>query len=225
METLSLVIDAILILILVATILDGRRKGFFKTVLSLVATAVSVLVAYEYSSVLAEWANEVFIQKVAVNTLADSISSHLNSGTQAVIEAIPDFAVKAAEASGVSISSLISHVGSSVDSVEAAGQIYSGIYSIVIFPVLSVLAFIVLFAITNAVLSLGIKLINNIFRLPVLKSLNKTLGGVLGAVKGIVIIGILGVVLVMVSPILPEEFSVATDSSIIPNIFADLFIK
>lgn len=225
METLSLIVDALFILILVATILDGRRKGFFKTVLSLVATAISILVAYEYSAVLAEWANEAFVRKAAVSTFSEVISVHLNNGTQAVIDAIPDFISGAAETGGVSISGVISDIGSSVDTVQAAEQIYGGIYSIIVFPILSVIAFIVLFAITNALLSLGIKLLNNIFKLPVLKSLNKLLGGIIGAVKGVAVIAILGTVLVVVSPILPEEFRLAVDASIIPNIFADLIIK
>ena len=225
MITLSLIIDVIFILVFAAVILDGRRKGFFKTILSLVATAISVLVAYEYSASVAEWANEAFIQNVAVSTLTKSISSHFSSGTQAMIEAIPDYIVKAAEASGVAVSSVISDISSSFDAVQAAEQIYGGIYGIIVFPILSVIAFIVIYAISNAILSFGIKFFNNIFKLPVLKSLNKFFGGVLGAVKGVVVIAVLGVALVTVSPILPEEFASAIDSSIIPNIFSEMILK
>lgn len=225
MTTLSFVIDAIFILILVAVILDGRKKGFFKTVLSLAATAISAMIAYEYSPSLAEWANEAFIQKAAVNTLAEVISAHLSNGTQAVIDAIPDYIAKAAEAGGIAVSGIISDIGASFDANHAAEQIYGGIYGIIVFPILSVIAFIVIYAIAHAILSFGIGFINNIFRLPVLKSLNKSLGGVIGAVKGVVVLAVLGVVIVVVSPILPEEFATAISSSIIPNIFADIILK
>lgn len=225
MDMLSFVVDAILILILVATIIDGRRKGFFKTVLSLVVIAVSVLIAHEYSAPLAQWANEAFVQKAAVNTFAEVISAHLGAGTQAIIDAIPDYITKAAEAGGVAVSGIVSDIGSSVDAIKAAEQIYGGIYGIIVFPVLSVVAFLIIFAISKAVLSFGVSFVNNIFRLPVLKGLNKMLGGVVGAVKGIVVVAVLGVALVIVSPILPEEFSAAVNSSTIPNIFADLILK
>ncbi|MBQ8764108.1 MAG: CvpA family protein [Clostridia bacterium] len=225
MEILPLVIDAILILIFVATILDGRRKGFFKTVLSLVATAVSILIAYEYSAPLAEWANEAFIQKAAVNTFAEAISVHLSSGTQAIIDAIPDYIAKAAEAGGVTVSAVVADISSSVDAVKAAEQIYGGIYGILVFPILSVIAFIIIYAISNAVLSFGISFVNNIFKLPVLKSLNKFFGGVIGAVKGIVVIAILSVVLVVVSPIFPDVLGQAVNSSNIPQFFADIILK
>ncbi len=222
---LSLVIDAILILILIATIFDGRRKGFFKMIFSLVATAVSVLISYEYSAPLAEWANKNFIQKASVNALSQAISSHLSNGTQAVIDAIPDYITKASEAGGVTVSSVVSDIGSSFDAVQAAEQIYSGVYSIIVFPILMVVAFIVIYAISNAVLSFGIKFLNNIFKLPVLKGLNKLFGGVLGAVKGVVIVAILGIALVIFSPILPEEIGEAVNSSIIPNLIEEISIK
>lgn len=225
MEILSLVVDGILILIFVSLILDGRRKGFFKTVLSLVATAISVLIAYEYSAPFAEWANEAFVQKAAVNTFAEAISVHLSSGTQAIIDAIPDYIVKAAEAGGVTVSAAVSDISSSVDAVQAAEQIYGGIYGILVFPILSVIAFIILYAIGNAVLSFGISFVNNIFRLPVLKGLNKLLGGVIGAVKGAVVLVILSTVLVVVSPILPEELSSAVNEAAIPEILSSFILK
>lgn len=225
MDILSLVVDGILILIFVSLILDGRRKGFFKTVLSLVATAISVLIAYEYFAPLAEWANEAFIQKAAVNTFADVISAHLSSGTQAVIDAIPDYITKAAQAGGVTVSAIVSDIGSSVDASQAAELIYGGIYSILVFPILSVIAFIVIYAISNAVLSFGIRIVNNIFRLSVLKGLNRFLGGIVGALKGVVIVAILSIVLVVIAPILPEEFGEAINSSIIPNFIEEISLK
>ena len=226
MDMLSFVIDAILILILVATIIDGRRKGFFKMMFSLVATAVSLIIAYEYSAPLVEWANEVFVQKAVVNILAESISSHLSNGTQAVLDAIPDYITEAAQVTGTSVSGVISDIGSSFDAVQAAEKIYGGIYSIIVFPILFIIAFIVVYAVSNAILSFAIKFLNNIFRLPVLKGLNKLLGGALGAVKGFVVVAILSMALVAFSPIISsEEIGEAINSSIIPNFIEEISIK
>ena len=225
MEILPFVIDGILILILVATFFDGRRKGFFKMLFSLIATAVAVIIAYEYSAPLVGWVNETFVQKAAVNILAESISSHLSNGTQAVLDAIPDYITEAAQVTGTSVSAVISDIGSSFDAVQAAEMIYTGVYSIIVYPILYVISFIALYAISNAVLSFGIKFFNNIFKLPVLKTLNKTFGGVVGALKGIVIVVILSIVLVVVAPILPEEFGGAINSSIIPNMVEEISLK
>ncbi len=226
MDILPLVVDGILILIAVSSIFDGRRKGFVKTFLSLIATAVSILIAYEYSAPLAEWANEAFIHNAAVNTLSEALTAQLSNGTQALIDSIPDFIVEAAETGGITVSSVVSNIGSSIDATQAAEQIYGGIYGIIVHPVLSVIAFLVLYAISNAVLSIGISVVNGIFRLPVLKSLNRFLGGIVGAIKGIVVVGILSVVLVTVSGIIsPETLGEAVEAATIPNIFADLMLK
>lgn len=226
MDILPLVIDGILILIAVSSVFDGRRKGFVKTFLSLVATAVSILIAHEYSAPLAEWANEAFVHNAAVNTFSEAITAQLGNGTQALIEAIPDFIVEAAEAGGINVSSIVSNIGSSIDATQAAEQIYGGIYDIIVHPVLSVIAFLVLYAISNAVLSIGISFINGIFRLPVLKSLNRFLGGIIGAVKGIIVVAILSVVLVTVSGIIsPEPLGAAVEAATLPNMFADLILR
>lgn len=226
MDILPLVVDGILILIAVSSVFDGRRKGFVKTFLSLIATAVSILIAYEYSAPLAEWANEAFIHNAAVNTISEAMTAQLSNGTQALIDSIPDFIVEAAEAGGITVSSVVSNIGSSIDATQAAEQIYGGIYGIIVHPVLSVIAFLVLYAISNAVLSLGISVINGVFKLPVLKSLNRFFGGIVGAVKGIIVVAVLSVVLVTVSGIIsPETLGAAVEAATIPNMFANLMLK
>ena len=89
MENLSLILDGILILILVASIFDGRRKGFVKTVLSLAVTVISVIIAKEFAEPLADWINTNFIHDMGVNWLTNIISENISSGTQAVVDAIP----------------------------------------------------------------------------------------------------------------------------------------
>lgn len=225
MDILPLIIDAILILIFISCVLDGRRKGFVKMILSVAAILVSILIANEYSSPVAEWANEAFVHEATVNTIAELISSHLNSGTQAVINAIPKYIIDAAETGGVAVSSVISDIGSSVDAVQAAEQIYSGIYNVIIETLLSAAAFLVVYAVCNFVLSFGVSIINRFFKLPVLKGINKLLGGVLGAAKGIIVITVVSLLLVVAGNIFSGMLGAAVNESNIPQIVADIIIK
>ncbi|MBQ2847750.1 MAG: CvpA family protein [Clostridia bacterium] len=225
MNNISLMIDVILVLILVSCVFDGRRKGFVKMVLSIAATIVSILIAYEYSVPVAEWANEAFVHEATVNTIAEMITSHLNGGTQAVINAIPEYIIDAAETGGVSVSSVISDIGSSVDAVQAAEQIYSGIYNVIIETLLSAAAFFVVYAVCNFILSFGVSAINRFFRLPVLKGLNKLLGGVLGGVKGVIVITVVSLTLVVAGDLFPDAVGVVVKESNIPQIVADIIIK
>lgn len=225
MNVLSLAIDLILVLIFASCIFDGRKKGFIKMVLSILATIVSVIIAYEYSAPFAQWANEVFVQNAATGAIADMISSHLSNGTQAIIDAIPAYIIEAAEAGGIAVSSVVSNIGSAVDAQQAAEQIYGGIYSVIISPALKVIAFLIIYAIANFVLSFGISIINKFFKLPILKGLNKLLGGALGAVKGIIVVGIVGVVLVAAGGFFPETLGPAVNEANIPQLAAEIFLS
>lgn len=225
MNFLSVIIDLILVLIFVSFVLNGRRRGFVNAILTLVATVISIFAAYEFSSPVAQWADETFIKNAVVNSIADIISANIGSGTQAVVDAIPSYIAEAAKAGGVSLSETVSNLGASVDGVQVAEQIYGAAHNAVVMPVLTVIAFLVVYAVINFVLSFAVRAISKVFKLPILKGLNKLFGGVLGAFKGAVAVVILCTVLVAVKFILPEDFALAVDESVIANFAADIILK
>ena len=226
MNHISLIIDLIMVLIFVVFIINGRKKGFINTVLSLAASVIAILIAYEYAMPVAQWADGAFIKSAAVNTFSEAISAHISSGTQAVIDAVPSYITEAVAASGASVQDIISGIGSSINAEQAAEQIYGAIYNIVILPVLTVVAFLVIYAIISFILSFAVKAIDKVFKLPGLKGLNKILGGLLGAVKGAVAVAILCVVLITFKVFLQPEFlATAIDEAMIPNLIADIILK
>lgn len=225
-DVLSIIIDLLLILIFAAFIIYGRKKGFVNTVLTLAASAAGIFIAYKFAMPLAQWADEAFIKNAAVSSIAEALSSHLASGTQAVIDSIPSYIAEAAEAGGVSVREIVSGIGSSVDAGQAAEQIYGAIYNVIILPVLTVVAFLIIYAIISFILSFIVKAANKVFKLPGLKGFNKFLGGLLGAVKGAAAIAILCVVLDTFKVFLqPEALAAAIDEAIIPNIIAGIILK
>ena len=77
MDYLALVFDAVLVLVFVSAVLEGRRRGFAVTALSFIASVISIIAAKEYSEPLAQWANNSFVHESIVNKLTDIISSNL----------------------------------------------------------------------------------------------------------------------------------------------------
>ncbi|MBE6772195.1 MAG: CvpA family protein [Ruminococcaceae bacterium] len=222
MDLLPLIIDLILILIFVSCIIDGRKKGFVKTVLSLAATVIGMLIAYEYAGPVAQWANEAFVKNAAVGSIAGIISAQIGNGTQAIIDAIPSYISEAVQSGGLNISSVVSDIGSSVDAAQAAEQIYGAIYNVIILPALTVIAFLIIYAIISFILSFVISIINRFFKLPILKGLNKLLGGAIGAVKGVAVTVLLSIVLVVVSGFFPDVLGEAVKEANIPQLAADI---
>ncbi|MBQ7122147.1 MAG: CvpA family protein [Clostridia bacterium] len=223
MNYISLIIDLIMVLIFAVFIINGRKRGFINTALSLAASAIAIFVAYKYAMPVAQWADGAFIKSAAVNTFSEAISAHLSSGTQAVIDAVPSYITEAAAAGGVSLQELISGIGSTINAEQAAEQIYGAIYSIIILPVLTVVAFLAIYAIISFILSFAVKAIDKVFKLPGLKGLNKTLGGLLGAVKGVAAVAILCAVLVTFRVFIQPEFlATAIDEAMIPGLIAEI---
>lgn len=223
MNYISLIIDLILVLIFAVFIINGRKRGFINTALSLAASAIAIFVAYKYAMPVAQWADGAFIKSAAVNTFSEAISAHLSSGAQAVIDSVPSYITEAAAAGGVSLQELISGIGSSINAEQAAEQIYGAIYSIIILPVLTVVAFLAIYAIISFILSFAVKAIDKVFKLPGLKGLNKTLGGLLGAVKGVAAVAILCAVLVTFRVFIQPEFlATAIDEAMIPGLIAEI---
>lgn len=205
MEFLPLILDGILILILVASIFDGRRKGFVKTVLSLAVTIISVIIAKEFAPQLADWVNTNFIHDTGVQWLANLISDNMTSGTQAVVDAIPQTVAEAVTAfANTKVETLVSGVTDSAQITAVAEKIYNAAELAFINAFITVVSFLGIFIASKTVLSVGASLVNGIFRLPVLKGINKFFGGLAGALKGAIAVVIICMVLEMCTGIFAD---------------------
>ncbi len=197
MEFLSVVIDIALIAILISCIFDGRRKGFVKMVLSVIATVISIFIGKEFSTPVAMWIKDTFVHDRITASIESAIASSVANGTQAIADAVPAYITGACKAVGVSADRLFADIGSSANAAEIAESISVAAENAFINGALMVVSFCVIYAISNFVLSFAVSAVNRIFKFPILRTLNKTLGAALGGVKGIVIVfvvsGIIGV--------------------------------
>lgn len=222
MEFLPLIIDLAFVALLVVNVLDGRKKGFVKMILSFAAAVLSWLIAAEFSQPLAEWANEAFVHGWISGSIENAIADSLGNGTNALIEAIPDYIANAAETAGISVQSLAQQLGSSVDSAQAAEKIYTAVESAFVVPAIRIVAFFIVFAVAQRILAILIGIVNKFFKLPIIKSFNKLLGGAAGALKGIIVIAVLSLVLSFVIMLAPEmDFFLAAEQSTVYQIMTD----
>ncbi len=216
MELLPIIIDIVLIAILISCIFDGRRKGFVKMVLSIIATIVSIFIGKEFSTPVAMWIKDAFVHDRITASIEKAIASSVANGTQAIADAVPSYITGACEAVGVSADRLFANIGSFANAAEIAESISVAAESAFINGALMVVSFCVIYAISSFVLSFAVSAINRIFKLPILRTLNKTLGAALGGVKGVVIVfvvsGIIGVAAMFMSN---PEFIHAVEQTVI----------
>lgn len=205
MGILSIVIDIALVAVFVGAIIKGRKNGFVKMILSIIAAIVAILIAKEYCEPVSLWIEENLIRNAAMNSIANVLSFKIGGTIQDAIGAMPAYILNAAEYAGVEIESFVSGVITTETVGTATNAIYSAVKDFAIIPAAKIVAFFVIYAIANAVLSIGISFINKIFKLPILKSLNRTFGAVVGGVKGFFEVYIISAAVGFLSMLIPDH--------------------
>lgn len=223
MNPFSIAIDIVFVAIFVISIILGRRKGFVRMVLSLAALAVSWVVADKFSPAVSQWLNDNFIRENVIALLTEKLTAVFENGSREILEAVPDYIIKAAELAGVSLENLLSSAG---EPSVIAENIFSACEATVVLPLLEFLMFIAIFIVVNIVFKVIVYVADKIFELPSLEKLNKTLGAIMGAIKGICYVGILGIVMNAAGYIVTDsKFTDAINGSYIQKLISLLIEK
>lgn len=227
---MSIIIDFILIIIGASAVITGYKAGLVKTVLSFARTIVAFVVAYAFTPYLAP----VFYDNYILGKIADGIektiaSLSLNNGEYdfgRLLEDGPKALSQILEKYGIEFESLNDFVSGMSETGEGAVRKISEFISAPTATVISnALAFIIIFAVAFVVLLIVSRLIEAIFRAPILKTADKLGGLVLGAVNGVFVLWILSLVLsfavTALGSVAPEWFG----ASVVENSFVFRFFS
>ncbi len=203
MGILPFIIDFLLVSVFLGGIIKGRSNGFVKTVLSIVAAVVGILIAKEYCEPVALWIEEHFIRNAATNSITEVLSNHIGGTVQDVINSLPAYIKNAAEFAGVEIESFVSGAITTETVGSVSQSIYSSLSEIAIIPAAKVVAFVIIYAVVSVLLSIVISLVNNVFKLPILNGLNRTLGMIIGGIKGVFEMYVISALIGFLSMLIP----------------------
>ncbi len=196
---MGIVIDILLIVIAVAAVIAGYKNGFVKTVLAFARSIVAAIVAYAFTPYL----SSVIYNGFMLGKIADGIEKTVGSLAKTsdgynfakLIEESPKVLTQMLEKYGITVESLGTHVDGMSETGESAVRSVAEFISAPIANTISnVLAFIVIFAVAFVVLLIVSKLIELVFKAPVLKTADHIGGIVLGAVNALVILWVISIV-------------------------------
>lgn len=201
-------VDIALLFIAVITIADGRRKGFVKTVLGFIAFFASVFIARSLFEQVGEWIYDAFLRRMATDFIAGRVAAcsvALTGDTAASFAAeLPRWITETAQGLGVSLEGLLSSAAASApDEHELAGLLMDKILGGAVLSIAQITAFLSLFTASSIVLDVVIGAVNKVFKLPVLKQINRSLGAVVGAVKAVAAVLLISTVLCLSQSLLP----------------------
>lgn len=229
---MSIIIDILLVVIAVSTVVTGYKNGLVKSVLSFVRSVVAALVAYAFTPYLAPMFYDSFILKKIADGIEKTVASLAKTSEGydfvGLIEEAPKVLSQMLEKYGVSIESLNEHVSGMTETGDVAVRSISEFISAPVATVISnSLAFIIIFAAAFLVLLVVSKLIELIFKAPLLKTADKLGGLVLGAVNAAVVLWVLSIVIsyavTALGAVAPEWFGAnVVEDSIILQFFSKI---
>lgn len=195
-----MILDIIVIGLVLLFVVIGVLKGAARMIVGLLMSFLAFLAA----SWLGKWIAGVIYQNhfaPAVNKAVADASGSAGS----VIKDLPWWATRSLDISGKEITDSSTGIAGTVNAV--IEPIVSG--------VISILLTLVLFLVINFILhKLVMKPILAIFKLPVINTVNKILGGVIGAAEGILFVCMLAYILKLVLPYIDTDIGFLNESTI-----------
>lgn len=193
--------DIILIILVLAYFIEGRRKGFTRSVVGLAGGILSILLASFLSNYTSEWIFDTFMRQNITNevsgVLQDTIGQDINTRSQAILAIFPPFVSNIFSYYGVTTQSI--SAGIFTASQNATLQIVNIIAPIIIdlmrkvsFVIISFLLLFIVRTITRPIIRL--------VRIPVIRQIDGILGGILGLAKCALIVFIFSFIIYFITP-------------------------
>lgn len=208
---MAYILDVAVILLFVLAILIGIKRGFIKTVIRLVGCLLALVIAYSLSGVIAGGAYDTFLAPTVKEQIVAHVPSadteSLKDGLDAVMEQLPGFVRNAVDNNVGSTDQIVDYLEGSLNgNMESlAATVSDKVVRPVAVAMLQMICFFVLFIVLMIVVIILSCVINKVFKLPLLKQANGVLGGILGAVEGVLWVFVAVTVIQLVASSSPAD--------------------
>lgn len=192
---MAYIVDIAIVVLFAVVVVAAYKKGFLSTVIDTLAIGVAAVVSYMFFETVAEGAYNLLVRDLVetrFTRVLDDISSSLSIAEKvtAMIEGLPQGAVKLAEAMGVNFNALTLSMsaGSNLSDDALIDLAVEKIGHPIMINITEVITFVAMFI----VITFAMKFLAGIFKkandIPLLGKLNAGLGGVIGIVKAVAVV-------------------------------------
>ncbi|MCH5191394.1 MAG: CvpA family protein [Oscillospiraceae bacterium] len=198
---MSLILDIILVAVFAAFVFAAVKKGFIRTLLELVAVVAALVLAYQFSPVMSQAVFDGMLEKNITSSIETQIGDNFDATTAAkkaetALDAIPDFAVSLAETAGVNIDNIKNNISAEKLSAEnVAKELVEKIAEPIVTGALTIIFFVLLSCVLIIILRIAAAKIAKLFKVPLVGTVDKLLGAVLGICRGLVVLVLICTVL------------------------------
>ena len=179
MMSTALILDITVVVILIVSFCIGWRRGLISSLLQLLGFAISLIAAWIFSRSITTYVYERFVR----DKIVDNVSNKLSSSVDGVVEATKGIFGKLADVGAA----FFDYSTISEDKASELGEkIVDQTIASPVQAVLRAIIFIILFAIFMLIIKLLSRLFKGVNKLPVLGTVNKMGGGLIGIVEGLI---------------------------------------
>lgn len=219
------IIDIVILLIVGISVAYGLYKGFLHSLLNLACGLLSIILAFTFSPKLAEALSN---NPGLSSTLAGYMDSSLQVGADLKnlqVAGLEDNTVRLIMDEHVNLpvsieNALEDNLISKTLESKGAHTVNDYVSSTVVGIAISILCFILCYIGAHLILSLIVSIVSHVFKLPLLKQMDWLAGGVLGLLRGALLLYVLFLALPLVSTIISiEPVQALIDESTLAPIF------
>lgn len=192
---MAYIFDVIIVALFVFLVVTAYKKGFISTVIDTFALAISAVLSYKFFEPVAESAYNLFVRNLVetrFTRVLDGVSSSMSVADKvsAMIDGLPNGAVKLAEVLGVDFSALQKSFSASgnLSNDELVNLAVDKIGHTIMINITEVVTFVLLFIGFALVLKFLAGFFKKINKIPLVGTLNAVLGGVIGVAKAFAIV-------------------------------------
>ena len=214
---MGIIIDIVLVAVLVLSVWSGYRRGLVRSVMGMLSFLTAALCGYSFYKPLSDFYNEKFMLSTISDKIYNSIRSIIVPGIESLdlyglINEKPPVFFDIIDRFRGDMSSVEAMYYTQADRAEP--DIIRNISSFVAQPTASglsnILAFLTIFVAALIIMCILTALVDTIFKLPVLNTLNRLSGTVLGVVIGCgyvwLLCAVINASLPLLSSMLPAVF-------------------
>lgn len=227
---MAIILDILVVAVFALSIFLGWKRGFIKSMTGLLAFAVAIGVALWLSAPIAQWVYDGTVEpavSAALEGVQDDATQSVIASSDALLVDLPDGVRTLLTAAGIENGETLAGKLSPDSTGSLAERLLTDVIEPVVVGAIRMIALLVLFLLTGFLVSLLLKVVDKVFKLPLLKGINRTLGiipgiinGVLGVLIVITLFHLLSVLGVLITPdALENTFIVSRLSDINPFVF------
>lgn len=228
---MSYILDGIIVLIIAITVFLSAKKGFVRTLIEVVGLIAAIIVAFTFSTPVADSVYDKFVEPKIISTVEESFNNTANTATDtvdAVWTKLPKFMTNS---NFLNISKENVYEQIKTDTSATATNMADTVSNSFVKPVVtkfvsllfSVISVVVLIFVTKFLA----KYINKLFNFSIVGKINKTLGGIIGLFKGVAVAIIFCLVISLIMSFTKNGFLIFTNdtvnSSYLFKFFTELF--